>query len=86
MSCGTPVIGLDRGGTTETIIEGISGVLVKQLTPDSFAAGITRTLASPFDTQAIRSHALRFSQSRFIDTMRCCIEETAHAQTLNPEW
>ena len=86
MSCGTPVIGLARGGTTETIIEGVSGVLVEQLTPESFATGITRTMSSPFDTQAIRSHALRFSRSRFIDAMRRCIEETAHAPILNPTW
>ena len=86
MSCGTPVIGLARGGTTETIIEGTSGVLVKELTPNSFAAGIRQTLSFKFDTQAIRSHALRFSRNRFMDAMRRCIEETARTQKRNLTW
>ena len=86
MSCGTPFIGLPRGGTTETIIEGTSGVLVKELTPNSFAAGIRQTLSFKFDTQAIRSHALRFSRNRFMDAMRRCIEETARTQKRNLTW
>ncbi len=86
MSCGTPVIGLARGGTTETIIEGTSGILVEQLTADSFATGIRRTLACPFNRSKIRSHALRFSRNQFMGAMRRCIEETAPTQTLNPTW
>ena len=86
MSCGTPVIGLARGGTTETIIEGTSGILVEQLTADSFATGIRRTLASPFNREEVRSHALRFSRNKFMGAMRRCIEETAPTQTLNPTW
>ena len=86
LACGRPVIGLARGGATETVEDGSTGVLVDELTPDAFAEGINRAGALAFDSEYIREHSLRFSRSRFHDAMRGCIEETVYAPTPDPSW
>jgi glycosyltransferase involved in cell wall biosynthesis len=86
LSCGRPVIGLARGGATETVEDGITGVLVDELTPNAFAEGINRANGLSFDNGYIREQALRFSRSRFQNAMRRCIEETVHSKIPNPTW
>ena len=86
LACGRPVIGLARGGATETVEDGRTGVLVDQLTPDAFAEGINRAERLSFDSGDIREQALRFSRSRFQGAMRRCIEETVHSQRPDPTW
>ena len=86
LACGRPVIGLARGGATETVEDGGTGVLVEELTPSAFAEGINRAGRLSFDSRYIREQALRFSRSRFQNAMRRCIEETVHAQTPDPTW
>jgi len=66
-ACGRPVVALARGGATETVVAGETGVLVEEPTPDAFADGITRAMAGRFDAQAIRRHAERFGRERFGD-------------------
>ena len=80
------MIGLARGGATETIEDGSTGILVDELTADAFADGIGEAAALSFDSGYIREQALRFSRTRFHDAMRRCIEETVQAQTLDPSW
>ena len=41
-ACGTPVIALGRGGALETVVDGVTGVLVSEPTPEAFADGIAR--------------------------------------------
>ena len=86
LACGRPVIGLARGGVTETVEDGATGVLVDELSPEAFADGISRSDALSFDSGYIREQALRFSRGRFQDAMRRCIEETADAPAPNPSW
>ena len=76
-ACGRPVVGLARGGVTETVSDGVTGVLVDEPTVEAFAAGIARAAALRFDAGHIRNHALRFSVSRFHDEMRPLIEAAA---------
>ena len=66
-ACGRPVVALARGGATETVVAGETGVLVDSPSPDAFADGITRVLARRFDAEAIRRHAERFGRERFGD-------------------
>ena len=68
-ACGTPVVALDDGGARETVIDGRTGVLVPEATPEAFAAGLTRVLDSTFDPAAARANALRFSRERFLATI-----------------
>lgn len=77
LACGRPVVGLARGGVTETVSDGDTGVLVDEPTAEAFAAGIARAASLRFDAGHIRSQALRFSVSRFHDEMRPLLEGAA---------
>jgi len=65
-ACGRPVVALSRGGATETVIDGRTGVLVDDPSAPAFADGISRALSASFDSAAIRRHAERFSRERFV--------------------
>lgn len=70
-ACGTPVVALDRGGTAETVVHGVTGVLVASQDEESFAAGIREALSAGFDAGQCRQNAERFSEAifkeRFLD-------------------
>jgi glycosyltransferase involved in cell wall biosynthesis len=78
-ACGTPVIALARGGALETVVDGITGVLVDESTPEAFAAGIARAKQSSFDRAVIRAHAVKFDRAVFSRAIQSVIESVAHA-------
>jgi glycosyltransferase involved in cell wall biosynthesis len=77
-ACGRPVIALARGGALETVVDGVTGVLVNESTPEAFAAGIARTRQISFDPGVIRAHAIRFDASVFAESIKTTIESLAH--------
>ena len=78
-ACGRPVVGLARGGATETVHDGVTGVLVERPDPRAFAEGLARLEQARLEPAVIREHALRFSYERFHEEMRATIEETVAA-------
>ena len=81
-ACGRPVVALACGGALETVVDGLTGVLVWEPTADAFADGLTRALARDFDAAAIRMHALRFDRARFAREIQACVTDLLlHAQT-----
>jgi glycosyltransferase involved in cell wall biosynthesis len=78
-ACGTPVIALARGGALETVIDGVTGVLVDESTPDALAAGIARAKQISFDRSAIRAHALKFDRAVFSRAIQSSIESLNNA-------
>lgn len=78
-ACGTPVIALARGGALETVIDGVSGVLVAEPTGEAFARGIARAAQLRFDRAAIRAHAVTFDRAVFARAIQASIEDLAHA-------
>jgi glycosyltransferase involved in cell wall biosynthesis len=78
-ACGTPVVALARGGALETVIDGVTGVLVAEPTPEAFAAGIVRAKQLPRDRAAIRAHAMKFDRAVFSREIRSAIESLTHA-------
>jgi len=73
-ACGTPVVALNRGGATETVVSGTTGILVDEPSPQAFADAITRAASTPFDAAAIRTHAERFGRERFVNELSTIIE------------
>ncbi len=67
MACGKPVIAYKKGGATETVVDGKTGVLF----PDATVAGLEKALIrffdleKTFDAASIRKHALAFSEAAF---------------------
>ena len=78
-ACGCPVVALARGGATETVLDGVTGVLVSEPLPEAFAEAFGSLPSRWFDTGVIRRHAERFSRERFAARMRDVIDETAAA-------
>ena len=65
-ACGCPVVALDDGGARETVIDGVTGVLVREGTVEAFTEGLSRVTRQSFDTAVLRQNALRFSRKRFL--------------------
>ena len=72
-ACGTPVVALKRGGSLETVIDGVSGVLVDDLSVEAFADGVATDMRTPFDVAAVRAHAERFGRERFGDEIEAVV-------------
>jgi glycosyltransferase involved in cell wall biosynthesis len=72
-ACGTPVVALNEGGAVESVIDGSTGVLVTQGSPDALADGIRRTLGLTFDPAVLRANALRFSRQRFLTEFHAAV-------------
>ena len=86
MACGRPVVGLAKGGATETVEHGSTGVLVTALTAEAFADGISGIGSRTFDPKYLHQRAERFSYDRFYEGMRACIEDTATAPEPADTW
>lgn len=65
MACGRPVIAWGRGGVLETVVDGQSGILYEEPTPDALCEAIDRARGIEWDATSIRTQALRFSRSEF---------------------
>lgn len=83
MACGTPVIAYGRGGATETIEEGVSGLFFDEQTEDSLLAAVQRAAAHPWDARAIRARAEQFDADNFRRGLgRILAEEAAKTRSL----
>ncbi len=72
-AAGRPVVGINRGGVSETVIAGDTGLLV----PDGDLRALARALRSDFtrfDPQQISAHAQRFSREVFQTRLREVVE------------
>lgn len=64
-ACGTPVIALGRGGATETVVDGVTGVLYPEPGPDALLAAIDRFRTLRFNPDDALRNAARFSRGSF---------------------
>jgi glycosyltransferase involved in cell wall biosynthesis len=78
-ACGTPVIAFGRGGVTESVAEGKSGIFFHEQSVDSIVAAIQQfeRRLTRFNPAEVRASALRFSAERFKQQFRSCVEEQA---------
>ncbi|ODS53297.1 MAG: hypothetical protein ABS36_14815 [Acidobacteria bacterium SCN 69-37] len=70
MASGRPVVALARGGATETVVAGETGLLVDDQDETAFAAAMDRVRQTTWDTAALARHAARFSPARFDQGLR----------------
>ncbi len=64
-ACGTPVICFGRGGVTESVIDGKTGIHFYEQTPESIIDAVSRFEKQQWDPAEIRRNAERFSIRRF---------------------
>lgn len=77
LSCGTPVIALNKGGTAETIIDGKYGIHFSEQTPDDIVNAVLRFEKSEktFDPKILSDYAKKFDRSIFEEKIRSFISK-----------
>jgi glycosyltransferase involved in cell wall biosynthesis len=68
-ACGCPVVALGRGGAVESVVDGVTGVLVSQSSVSAFAEALRRVRELPVDVATLRKSAMRFSRDEFLRGM-----------------
>ena len=74
MASGRPVIAFKRGGATETVVDGHTGVFFNEQSCDAIQDAIVRFENMVFDTREIVAHAKKFSPVIFELKMRAFIQ------------
>ena len=70
MASGRPVIAYGRGGATETVVPGVSGMFFDERSVEALIAAVEAFRDGDFDPGAIVAHARKFSRDVFIAAMR----------------
>ncbi len=65
MAAGRPVIGLARGGLTESAVDGKTAVMFPEPTAVSLIDAVSRFRPGDFDPAKLSKHAAKFSKARF---------------------
>lgn len=65
MACGRPVVALGRGGALETVVPGVTGVLVEAADEKLFAEAMRAAATGFEDPRPLAAHAAQFSVARF---------------------
>lgn len=79
-ACGRPVIALKKGGATETVLDGKTGVFFESQTETSLKNAILdfeeKEKNGVFDSKFISSHAKKFSTENFIENLKSAVNRT----------
>ncbi len=62
---GRPVVAFRGGGTLDTVVDGETGLLFEEQTPESVMEAVERSAIVRWDSDALRRHAWRFDVSAF---------------------
>jgi glycosyltransferase involved in cell wall biosynthesis len=74
-AAGRPVVAVDRGGVRETVVDGVTGVLVAGENPADLAEPLRDLDFGRFDPAAIRAHAERFGAAAFRRRFRALVDD-----------
>ncbi len=79
-SCGTPVVAFGKGGASETVVDGVSGLFFNEQSVESIIDAVKRFEDSydNFDPVRIRENAERFSVERFKKEFSDFVSRTAN--------
>jgi glycosyltransferase involved in cell wall biosynthesis len=75
MAAGVPVIAYGVGGATETVIEGLSGTLFYEQTPEALIAAVRAFDDMSFSSEAIRLHAQTFDAAVFSRRLKAYVDQ-----------
>ncbi len=70
LAAGTPVIAYGKGGALEYVVEGVTGTLFDEQTPEALVAAVRRFEGMVFDDAVLRQAAKKFDVSVFRSQMR----------------
>jgi len=73
-ACGCPVVALAEGGAVETVVDGKTGVLVRESSSAAFADALSRVRNLDIDESALRAHAEGFSREQFLSKFQAAVD------------
>lgn len=76
MAAGKPVISYNKGGASETIIEGVSGTFFKSQTAEAIIETVKRFEPSDYKVENCRQQAQKFSKEGFKRKFKFFVEES----------
>ncbi|MFO7980169.1 MAG: glycosyltransferase [Candidatus Aminicenantes bacterium] len=74
-ACGIPVIAYGRGGATETVVSGLTGLFFKKLNVENLLSVLDKFKKLPFNKTEIRKNALKYSRNNFKQKISSYLEE-----------
>ena len=74
-ACGVPVIAYRRGGATETVHSGLTGLFFEQLNVKSLISVLDKFDKLPFNRTEIRKNAVKYSREKFKQMISSYLEE-----------
>lgn len=80
MAAGRPVIAYGRGGLTDSVEPGVSGVFFQEQTVEALLAALEAAAALPWDREQIRARAARFRPQVFREAVTRVIDATLLAK------
>ncbi|MEZ5285275.1 MAG: glycosyltransferase [Vicinamibacterales bacterium] len=83
-ACGRPVVALGKGGALDTVVPGVTGVLVPDTSVDALADGLREAAHRNWDPAAIRAHAEGFSRAHFKQGLARAADELMAASPDRP--
>lgn len=75
-AAGRPVVAFGAGGVLDTVLDGETGILFHEQTPDALARALTTVTARSWDAHALRAHAEKFAEPVFVERVREVISES----------
>lgn len=83
MASGRPVVAYGRGGATETVVDGVTGLFFQEQSVAAITEAVERLDGMRFDPQVVRRHAERFSAAVFEHRMGAFVEACLAAASPN---
>jgi glycosyltransferase involved in cell wall biosynthesis len=74
MASGRPVVAFGRGGATETVANGVSGVFFAEQTVEAISSAVRSLADINADPEKIAAHASQFGREQFFQKMRTHID------------
>jgi glycosyltransferase involved in cell wall biosynthesis len=75
MASGRPVVAFGRGGATETVAKGLSGIFFTEQTVEAISSAVKSLAGIEIDPEKIAAHARQFGRDQFFRKMRTHIDD-----------
>jgi glycosyltransferase involved in cell wall biosynthesis len=85
MASGRPVVAYGKGGATETVVDGETGVFFHEQTSEALNAAIVRLDGLGLKSEAIVAHAETFSTAKFEAAFSSFVETCLARNAVNPK-
>ena len=74
-SCGTPVIAYGKGGSLETVSEGVSGLFFPEQTASAVIAAVNEFEEQDFPAEQVNGNAMKFSEAAFHENIEKVVQK-----------